>query len=216
MGIRADAVVLSAGALATPVLLQNSGVTEAGHGLFVDMFINMYGITDGINQLNEPTMALIHRELQESQGFILSPFINHWKVCRYAELGARGLTVPLDRMIGMMIKIQDEPTGRVFPDGTVSKGVTAVDRGKLREGSRVAGEILIKAGADRQSVITSIPQGPHPGGTAAIGTVVDSELRTEIENLFVCDGSVLPTAPGLPPIVTIVALAKRLARTLAS
>jgi choline dehydrogenase-like flavoprotein len=34
-------------------------------------------------------------------------------------------------------------------------------------------------------------------------------------SLFVCDASVLPTAPGLPPILTIVALAKRLAKALA-
>jgi hypothetical protein len=37
------------------------------------------------------------------------------------------------------------------------------------------------------------------------------ELQTEVDNLFVCDASVLPKAPGLPPILTIVALARRLA-----
>ena len=57
--------------------------------------------------------------------------------------------------------------------------------------------------------------GSHPGGTAAIGRVVDKDLQTEIDNLFVCDGSVLPTSAGLPPILTIVALAKRLAKQLA-
>ena len=61
----------------------------------------------------------------------------------------------------------------------------------------------------------SIPQGTHPGGTAAIGEVVNANLETEISNLYVCDASVLPTAPGLPPILTIIALAKRLAKSLA-
>jgi len=58
-------------------------------------------------------------------------------------------------------------------------------------------------------------QGAHPGGTAAIGRVVDADLETEVDNLFVCDASVFPETPGLPPIVTIIALAKRLAKKLA-
>ena len=40
---------------------------------------------------------------------------------------------------------------------------------------------------------------------------VDSNLETEISNLFVCDASVLPISPGKPPILTILALSKRLA-----
>lgn len=52
------------------------------------------------------------------------------------------------------------------------------------------------------------------GGTAAIGRVVDTDLRTEVDGLYVCDASVLPETPGMPPIMTIVALAKRLAEAL--
>ncbi|MCF7891284.1 ferredoxin, partial [Candidatus Bipolaricaulota bacterium] len=43
----------------------------------------------------------------------------------------------------------------------------------------------------------------------------EEDLQTRVDGLFVCDGSVLPTAPGMPPIVTICALGKRLANTLA-
>jgi len=63
--------------------------------------------------------------------------------------------------------------------------------------------------------VVSKVAGGHPGGTAAIGEIVDKDLQTEVNNLFACDASVLPTAPGLPPILTIVALAKRLAKQLA-
>ncbi|MHC4592251.1 MAG: GMC oxidoreductase, partial [Planctomycetota bacterium] len=69
--------------------------------------------------------------------------------------------------------------------------------------------------ADTNSFVVTRPQGAHPGGTAAIGKVVNADLQTEVDNLFVCDASVLPNAPGLPPIPTIVALAKRLAKALA-
>jgi len=54
----------------------------------------------------------------------------------------------------------------------------------------------------------------HPGGSAKIGDVVDSNLATEIDGLFVCDCSVMPEAWGLPPTLTILALARRLARQL--
>ena len=46
-----------------------------------------------------------------------------------------------------------------------------------------------------------------------MGTIVNSDLQTKVDGLVVCDASVLPTAPRLPPILTMVALAKRLAAT---
>ncbi|HXZ29619.1 MAG TPA: GMC oxidoreductase [Dehalococcoidia bacterium] len=54
----------------------------------------------------------------------------------------------------------------------------------------------------------------HPGGTAAIGKVVDKDFQTKVDGLFVCDASILPVTPGLPPILTIVTLAKRSANVL--
>ncbi len=73
---------------------------------------------------------------------------------------------------------------------------------------------MIKAGADPKSIVVSKAEGAHPGGTAAIGEVVDQNLETQVSGLFVCDASVLPVAPGLPPMLTIGALAKYLAKKL--
>lgn len=78
----------------------------------------------------------------------------------------------------------------------------------------IAKEILIKAGVDPKSIIITSPRGAHPGGTAPIGITVDKNHETKIKNLFVADASVLPEAPGLPPILTIIALSKRLAKIL--
>jgi hypothetical protein len=61
----------------------------------------------------------------------------------------------------------------------------------------------------------------HPMGTCAMGgdpmsSVVDYSLRShEIENLYVMDGSVVPTALGVNPQVTIMTLAMRAASLLA-
>lgn len=214
--ISADVVVLAAGGLGTPVILQCSGIEEAGSGLFVDLLVNTCGKTDGLNQLHEPAMALVNHQFHQEKGFILSPFVNHPRMVRFSEFGVKALSESSQKMIGVMTKTADDPVGRVYPDGSVSKPVTDADWGRLREGSSIAKEILVKAGADRKSLVVSAVQGGHPGGTAAIGKVVDSDLQTRVDGLFVCDASVLPAAPGLPPILTIAALAKRLGRTLAA
>ena len=213
--IMANTVIIAAGGLGTPVILQRSGIKEAGTGLFIDLLVNTYGVTSGLNQVHEPSMALVDHEFYKSKGFILSPFIQGPKMVRLFELGPKGVTLSVNKLVGMMTKIVDEPAGRVYADGTVSKPVTERDWARLKEGSSISKEILVKAGADSRSIMVSKPQGGHPGGTAAIGKIVDRNLQTKIDNLFVCDASVLPAAPGLPPILTIVALAKRLAKVLA-
>lgn len=213
LNIAVDVVIIAAGGLGTPVILQNSGLKNAGGGLFTDLLVNTYGITDGLNQVYEPAMTLVNHDFHRSGGFILSPFVNHPKIIRIMELGISGLNTQDKNMIGMMTKICDEPAGYVYPDGSISKPVTKQDRKKLDEGSGISREILTKAGA--KNTFVSRVQGAHPGGTAAVGKVVDSNLQTQVNNLFVCDASVLPAAPGLPPILTIVALAKRLAKLLA-
>ncbi len=210
----ADIVVLAAGGLGTPVILQKSGL-EAGTGLFMDLLVNTYGSTTGLNQLHEPAMTMVGLQAHEERGFLISPYVQHSKPVFMIEVGPQGLLMSSSRLIGMMTKIRDERAGRVFADGSVSKPATASDRTKLSEGSDRCREIIIKAGADPKSIVISKVQGAHPGGTAAIGEVVDSNLETRISGLFVCDASVLPVAPGMPPMLTIGALAKRLAKTLA-
>ena len=214
MEIFSDVVILAAGGLGTPVILQQSGVKKAGSNLFVDLLVNTYGITESFNQISEPPMALVDHEFYKSKGFILSPYVNHYRMARFLEMGVKGLSLPTNRLIGIMNKISDEPIGHVYPDGTVSKPVSEKDWMRLKEGSSIASEILIKAGAGPKSISVSKVQGGHPGGTAAIGTVVGKDLQTEVNNLFVCDASVLPKAPGMPPILTIIALAKWLAKIL--
>ena len=215
MEARAETVVLAAGGLGTPPILQRSGLSEAGEGLFADLFVNVYGVAPGLSQAHEPPMPLVCTQFHDSDGFILSPFVNRSRVLRFMEMGLRGAVMPGEGLVGLMVKTADDAAGRVDARGGISKPVTDADRRRLDKGAGIAREILLRAGARERSVVRTRVQGAHPGGTAAVGRVVDSHLRTRIEGLYVCDASVLPAAPGLPPILTIVALAKRLARHLA-
>ncbi|NJE09811.1 FAD-dependent oxidoreductase [Thermococcus sp. MAR1] len=211
----ADHVILAAGALATPVILQNSGLECAGKGLFIDAFVNVYGRAEGMHQVMEPAMALVDHEFHDDGGFILSPYINASRTVRFMEAGRRGFMMPTDKLVGIMVKTSDDPSGRVYPSGKVSKAITRDDRKRIDDGVAVAKEILEGIGADPSSFVVSKPEGAHVGGTATIGTVVDGYLETRVRNLHVCDASVLPHSPGMPPILTIVALAKWLGKALA-
>ncbi|MGA1823078.1 MAG: FAD-dependent oxidoreductase [bacterium] len=214
--IFSDIVILAAGGMATPVILQKTGLEDAGSNLFGDLLVDVYGVTKDLSQLREPGMSLVDTEFHKSKGFILSTWVQPIRLHRFVEAGVRGALLPTKRTLGIMIKSADDATGRVYPDGSYSKAVTEKDRARLNEGIEIAKEILIKAGVDSASIVVGNPVGAHPGGTAAVGTIVNSDLQTKIPQLFVCDASVFPRSLGAPPILTIAALAKRLAKNLLS
>lgn len=211
--IEGNKIILAAGGIGTPVILNASGIKNAGSNLFIDTFVIVYGKHEAFNLLREPQMSLVYLK-SHSEGFILSPHVNHPRLVKFMEAGVKGLVMNDKRTLGIMVKISDEPVGRVYENGKVSKKVTKKDRGKIHNGSKMAREILEKTGVGYRNIIETGPSGAHPGGTAAMGKIVDSDFETKISNLFVCDASVFPTSPGLPPMLTIIALAKKLAKKL--
>ena len=213
--VDAEVVILAAGGLKTPVILQSSGFDRAGCRLFIDLCELWLGVTPEIDISREPPMQLVYTDMAQSHRISLcTAHVNSKEKVRY-YCGDKADLFLDAKWMGVLVKIGDEAVGRVFPDGTVSKGITPGDRKKFEEGGIVAREILRKAGATDESIIKLAKvYGGHNGATAAIGELVNTDLQTEVNNLFVCDASVLPFAPGLPPVLTIMALAKRLARHL--
>jgi choline dehydrogenase-like flavoprotein len=49
-----------------------------------------------------------------------------------------------------------------------------------------------------------------------IGTMLDENLQTPVPGLYVCDASAFPEALDRPTVLTIIGLAKRLAKRLAA
>jgi choline dehydrogenase-like flavoprotein len=205
----APTVILSAGGIGSAGILRATGFDSAGQEFFFDPLVAVVGILPSTTGGREFPMATgMHLE---DEGCVLTDLV--WPRWMYhlfvaAALGVGQLARHRNAAV-IMVKIRDDLGGRLTDRGGVNKRVTAADRERLRRGTGHARRILVNAGA--RSVCTTRMLATHPGGTAKVGEVVDSDLQTEIEGLFVCDCSVIPEAWGLPPTLTILALAKRLA-----
>ena len=196
-----DCVILSAGAVSSALILRTAGI-DAGREIFFDPFVSVGGYLKDINFNTEVQMA----GLVIGENFVLSP---HFSSFIRENIPDDNVT---DRdILSIMVKTPDECRGYIDDDGDVYKTNTITDIRYLAEGVATAGFILQKAGVDPKTIGSTVYRGAHPGGTAPVGKIVDTNLETEISNLFVCDASVLPISPGKPPILTILALSKRLA-----
>ena len=215
--IEAEHVILAAGGIGTPKILQRSGLEEAGSDLFADLFVNTYGMIDGADWGEEMGMGTIIDQFHGSDGFILSPILDtQLDMLLYLPLSKKLRAFGRNRMLGLMTKIKDDSSGKIEPDGTIHKPVTEGDRKKLEKGVRISKEILLQAGARGESLYTTRVRGGHLGGTAGMNRIVNKDQEMEINGLFVSDASVLPEAPGAPPVLAIVALSKRLSKLLLS
>lgn len=202
----AEKVILAAGALNTPIILKNSEIKEnVGEGLFCDLFITVGGFLKDIGLNKEIPMGV----KSEFGPYFLSP---HFSGHLLPLLENKGFNANPEDVMGIMVKIADESNGKINGVDSIEKPLTKRDLDLLKEGYEKSVEILVKAGVDPSSIVSTPIRGTHPGGTAAMGKVVDNNLETRIKGLFIADASIIPQAPGRPPILTITALAKRLAK----
>lgn len=208
----ADKVVVSAGGIGSPVILKRSGISGVGRDFFFDPLQYVFGTVKGVESGHGLSMcAGVHFE---DEGIVMTDFnLPHlMKVIFDAEVFRFDRAFAYRQVVPIMIKIRDGLGGRVTDRGWIWKKATAEDRRKLKTGTGHAARILKNAGAS--NIYKSWIVAAHPGGTVKIGEHVDSNLKTEIENLYVCDCSVIPEEWGLPPTFTLLSLGKRLVKHL--
>jgi choline dehydrogenase-like flavoprotein len=221
--VKADSVVVSAGGIGTGVLLQRSGLENAGGNFYMDPMNVLWGMMDKpYNDKSEMTFSCACEDFADERGYILGNVSGKgawlsqlfrpttgWRV-----LGAVG---KWDRMIGMFIKIGDSAEGRVEKDGRMKKPFNEDDRRRAHEATELCRNIMTGAGVNPDTILVAEYIGGHPGGTAAVGRVVDKDLQVMgVENLFVCDASIFPRSPGRPPTLMIMALARNFGKKLAA
>ena len=205
--------MLAAGGIGTPVILRESGIKEAGNNFFFDPLITVCGtLKDLRTQANEiPMSSGVH---VEKEGYLMTdmpiPSVTHMafasQVFRFDKLFSNNRTARI------MIKAKDTLGGRLTNSGGVRKKLIKQDKQKLLHGYENAKKVLQAAGA--KDIYKTWYFAAHPGGTAKIGEIVDSDLKTKYDNLYVCDCSIIPEAWGLPPTMAIIALGNYLSRQL--
>ncbi|MBR6946278.1 MAG: GMC family oxidoreductase [Prevotella sp.] len=199
----ADVVIVAAGGMGTPEILRNSGI-DCQPTLFVDPVLCVAAPMAGVKQDRQLLMPFVSTR----ERYILSPYMD-WLSFFFNKKWYH----PMDGMVSMMIKLADVEQGDVVKR-KMKKTLTATDHEYLKRGVDDCREILLRMGAKEEEIFLGTLNAGHPGGmlplTAAEAETLHSPLLPD--NMYVADATILPQALGLPPILTIMALAKRIAK----
>ncbi|MEH6443266.1 MAG: GMC family oxidoreductase N-terminal domain-containing protein [Oceanospirillaceae bacterium] len=212
----AGKVILAAGGIGSPRILQNSGFDHAGRDYFVDPVIAVMGAVDDIHDKDAgkevPMAAGVHFA---EQGITLSDLILPRPMYQAfaSQVGRFDRLLAHQKTLSVMVKIKDDLGGTIGPKW-INKSLSSDDRTRLDTGKAMARSILEAAGA--KSIFHSHHFAAHPGGGAKIGDLVDENLRTNLRGLYVCDGSVIPEPWGIAPSFTLMCLGHRLGEHLAN
>ena len=210
----ASKIIISAGGIGTPVILGKSGFKNVGKNFFFDPLIVALGEINDISGGREFPMATgFHFEDDEYMMTDMTVPLPIYlgftaEVFRFDRLPAHSRTLTI------MIKEKDRLGGKLTSRGGVRKKLDPQDKKNLLHGYERAKIILKNAGA--KHIYKSWYVAAHPGGTAKINDIVDTDLKTKHDSLYVCDCSVIPESFGLPPTFTLIGLGKRLAKHLNS
>jgi hypothetical protein len=201
--LSADLVVLAAGGLGTPAILGRSGI-PCEDRLFVDPVLCVAApLPDSSLDREFPMPFFVERD-----GYMVSPYFDY-----LSFFFDRRWRLPGRDIVSLMIKLADTESGAVDARG-VRKGLTERDRVRLDEAGDLCVEILGRLGVQRRDVFLGSLNAGHPGGTLPLTGEEREPLHADRlpGNLYVADASLLPRSLGRPPMLTIMALALRVAR----
>ncbi|MCJ7586757.1 MAG: GMC family oxidoreductase N-terminal domain-containing protein [Candidatus Aminicenantes bacterium] len=201
--IPADLVVLAAGGMGTPPLLERSGIPVEPR-LFVDPVLCLAAEWKDACQDRELPMPFA----AQRNGYILSPYFDH-----LSFFFNKNWPTPAGNILSLMVKLADSESGRATGTG-VDKILTAEDKAGLEEGTALCADILGRMGVPRDRMFFGTLNAGHPGGMIPLTARDASSFHPERlpENVYVADASLFPASLGNPPIWTIMALAKRIAK----
>jgi len=199
----ADVVILAAGGLGTPVILQNSEI-ECKANLFVDPVLCVAARWDGCRQYQDIPMPFI----VQREHFILSPYFDFLSFFFNRKWKFRACDI-----FSLQIKLADSNYGSVSNKG-IQKTLTDTDKERLKEGVRVCKEIFNRLGIKSEDIFLGTINAGHPGGTLPLTEKETENLHHDVlpGNLYIADATLLPDSLGNPPSLVIMALAKRISK----
>ena len=199
----ADLVILAAGGLGTPLLLKRSDIVILPK-LFVDPVLTVATTWNHAFQNRELSMPFV----VQRENYILSPYFDY-----LSYFFNRQWKYPAENILGIMIKLADQNLG-TLSSHHIDKPLTFQDRLNLDKGIKICKEIFGQLHIPPDKIFLGTINAGHPGGMFPLTeneseTLHRSDLPT---NLYIADASLFPSSLGNPPILTIMALAKRIAR----
>ena len=212
---RGAKVIVAAGGAASPILLRNSGIPNvADKGFYCHpnfMVCASISGLEGRKGFGGTMGTVVDGDIHVGDGNFSGTFY------RMVMLGNKQWLRAFlpSRTIGVGVMVTEGIGGTLDENGRYHKELTGDDRAKLAKGEAVARRIIEKSGG--KNVFKTSLSAAHLGGVIRIKEHVDSTLETEIRNLYVCDGSVIPeTGYGIQtPTITLICLGKYLAGRLA-
>jgi len=201
--IGADLVVLAAGGLGTPSILSRSNIGTEDR-LFVDPVLCVAAPAPGARLDTEVPMPFY----VQGDGYMISPYFDYLSFFFSSEWRR-----PRHDIVSLMIKLADTEAGSVDARGHLRKELSARDRQRLDSARECCREILAAYGARRDSIFAGMLNAGHPGGMVPLSGRERRPLQMDRlpANLYVADASLLPESLGRPPMLTIMALALRVA-----
>ena len=198
----ADIFVLAAGGFGSPVILEHSGIT-CEKTLFVDPVLCVAGVRKGFGQSRQLLMPFYSTQ----DGYMLSPYMDY-----LSFFFNRQWRHPMSDIISLMVKMSDDSTGDV-KERKIEKPLTQDDRDRLAAGTEKCMEILNRMGVPGEDVFFGTLNAGHPGGMLPLNekTVATMHDPALPENLYIADATIMPRSAGMPPILTIMAMALRVA-----
>jgi ferredoxin len=199
----ADLVILAAGGFATPVILENSGI-PCEKRLFVDPVLCVATEWKDCQQYKEISMPFV----VEQDHFIISPYFDY-----LSFFFNRQWKSSMRDTLGLMIKLADANEGFVSKR-KINKFLNSLDKATIKQGIEICGSIFERLGVKKEKLFYGTINAGHPGGMVPL-TKQDAQTLHPArlpQNLYVADASLFPKSLGYPPILTIMAMAKRVSR----
>jgi len=203
----ADIIIVAAGGYGTPDILRASGI-DCQPTLFVDPVLCVAAPMAGVRQDRQLLMPFV----SQRDKYILSPYMD-WLSFFFNKQWRK----PMSDMISLMIKLSDVEQGDVHHNH-MTKQLTPLDHQRLRQGVADCREILLRMGVNEQDIFLGTLNAGHPGGMLPLTQAEAQSLHSPLlpDNLYVCDATILPQSLGLPPMLTIMAMAKRISKIIAA
>lgn len=209
----ASRTILSAGVLASPLLLRDCGIKSVVNcGFFCSPTFALYGVAPKLNA-GDNFIGSMGGEMED--GIALGDANPAQDIYRMYMIGNGRFLRAFrhSKSIGVAVKVREGLGGEgLQANGRYYKKLKKEDFQKLAKGENAARRILLNAGG--KHVFKTRLSATQTGGTIRIKEHLDENLQTEYRNLHVCDGSVLPAGLTVPPTLPLICLGKYLANRL--